>query len=329
VSEPLRIGILGAARIAPPALVQPAATVPGAEVTAVAARDRERAEAFAAEHGIPRVFASYAELVESPEIDAVYNPLPISLHCEWTLRALHAGKHVLCEKAFACNAEEAERMAAAARETGRVLVEAFHWRYHPMAARLIELCRDGSLGRIERLESHFYVPHIPAGDIRTRYETGGGATMDLGCYPIHLLRQLTGEEPEVVSAEAEVGPPDVDVWLAAELRFPGGASGRIESSMKPDAGLAMELRVQGTQASLHARNPIAPHIGNRISIETRDGTSEQSISGEATYVYQLRAFVDAVRSGASVPTGPDDAIANMRVIDACYRAAGLPLRGRR
>ena len=138
-TTPLRFGILGAARIAPMALIQPARRVPEAQVVAIAARDGAKARAFAAKHGIPRVHESYDALLADPELDAIYNPLPNGLHCEWTIRALRAGKHVLCEKPIASNASEAQQMADAARETGRVLVEAFHWRYHPLAKR-VRIC---------------------------------------------------------------------------------------------------------------------------------------------------------------------------------------------
>src|SRR5262245_6154694 len=141
--QPLRIGILGAARIAPMALVRPARDVPEARVLAVAARDRQRAERFAQRHGIPRVHPSYQALLDDPEIDAVYIPLPNGLHCEWSVRALEAGKHVLCEKPIASNAVEATRMAEVAVKTGHVLVEAFHWRCHPLATRMREVLRSG------------------------------------------------------------------------------------------------------------------------------------------------------------------------------------------
>ncbi|TFG94091.1 MAG: Gfo/Idh/MocA family oxidoreductase, partial [Myxococcales bacterium] len=142
----------------------------------------------------PRVFDSYDELLACPEIDAVYNPLPNGLHCEWTIRALEAGKHVLCEKPMASNASEAERMAEAARKAGRVLVEAFHWRYHPLAERMREVVRT-RLGEVEHLEAWLCIPFLLPGDIRFRYELGGGATMDTGCYAINVVRWLAEAEP--------------------------------------------------------------------------------------------------------------------------------------
>src|SRR5881296_1757159 len=157
-APPLRFGILGAARIAPMALVKPARRVPEATVLAVAARDPERARRFAARHGIPRVHQSYDALLADPEIDAVYNPLPNALHAPWTIRALAAGKHVLCEKPFAASVAEARSMAEAATRAGRVLMEAFHYRYHPLFARLRAIIGLGELGTVRHLEAHFCIP---------------------------------------------------------------------------------------------------------------------------------------------------------------------------
>src|SRR5215470_5042083 len=155
MTGPLRFGILGAARIAPMALVRPARRVPEATVLAVAARDPGRARQFAARHGIPRVHESYDALLADPEIEAVYNPLPNALHAPWTIRALEAGKHVLCEKPFAASVAEARAMAEAAANTGRFLMEAFHYRYHPLFARLRAILGSGELGEMRRLEAHF------------------------------------------------------------------------------------------------------------------------------------------------------------------------------
>lgn len=327
MAEPLRIGILGAAHIAPAALVEPARVVEGVEIAGVAARDPERARAFAAQHGIPRVAASYDALLADPGLDAIYNPLPAALHAHWTIRALRAGKHVLCEKPFASNAGEAEQMARAAEETGLVLVEAFHWRYHPLAERVLGIVRSGALGRLRRLAGEFTVGHLPPGDIRFDLSLGGGATMDLGCYPIHWLRTVAGTEPEVLRAEARQGPPGVDVYMSAELRFPDGVAGRITCAMEPGTRLWAALEVEGDTGRMRVVNPLAPHRGHAIEIEDAAGARSESVPGETTYVHQLRGFLARVRDGTPVPNPLSDAIANMRVIDAVYRAAGLSPRG--
>jgi predicted dehydrogenase len=326
-TERLRIGTLGAARIAPMALVRPARSVPEAAVVAVAARDEERARRFAARHGIPRVHRGYAELLADPEIDAVYNPLPNSLHCEWTIRALEAGKHVLCEKPLAANAEEARRMAAAAERAGRVLVEAFHWRYHPLAARMREIVDSGAIGRVRHVEATFCIPLPLPGDIRWRLDLAGGATMDAGCYPVSMVRFLAGAEPEVVSAEARLARPEVDRWMRAELRFPDGRTGRVTCALLSSTLLRIEARAVGDLGEMHVLNPLAPHFFHRVRVRTPKGRSTERVHGEATYTHQLRAFVRAVRDGERAPTDGAHGVANMTVIDAIYRKAGLRPRG--
>jgi predicted dehydrogenase len=325
----LRIGVLGAARIVPVALLAPAKNVDDVEVTAVAARDPERAAAFARRHGIPRVLASYDALVADPELDAVYVPLPNSLHCEWTLRALEAGKHVLCEKPLASNAAEAERMADAAERANRVLMEAFHWRYHPLAARMIQVATDGTLGRVERIETNMCVPLPLPGNIRYDYALGGGATMDTGCYAVSMLRGLAGDEPEVVSAEAKLSSPRVDRFMSAEVAFPDGRTGRVRCSLFSAVLLDISARVTGDRGEMRVLNPVAPHVGtHRLAIRDADGRKRvERVPGASTYEHQLRAFADAVLRGAPVLTSGRDGVANMRVIDAIYGKAGLPLRG--
>jgi len=324
---PLRFGILGAARIAPMALVAPAKRVAEAHVLAIAARDPAKARAFATKHGIPRVHDSYEALLADPELDAVYNPLPNGLHCEWTIRALRAGKHVLCEKPIASNAAEAQRMADAARETGRVLVEAFHWRYHPLAKRVKQLLADGAIGAPRHYEAVLAIPlGFLRNDIRWSWELAGGALMDAGCYTVSMVRHMSEAEPQVVSAQALLWSPQVDRRMDAQLRFADGRTGAITASMWSRTLLKLALRVQGERGELRVFNPIAPHFYHRLTVRTPSGTTRERVAGETTYACQLRAFVDHVRNGTPVPTGPDDAVANMRVIDAVYRAAGLQPR---
>jgi predicted dehydrogenase len=323
----LRIGILGAARIAPMALIRPAAQVEGVRVEAVAARDVGRAKKFAAKHGIPKVHASYRDLLADPDVDAVYNPLPNGLHCEWTIRALEAGKDVLCEKPMASNAEEAEQMADAAKRTGRVLAEAFHWRYHPLSLRARDIAQSGELGALRHVEAALCIPLPFPNDIRFRFDLAGGATMDTGCYTINMVRVLSGAEPEVVSAVAKLRSPQVDRWMQAELAFPDGVSGRITCSLFSSTLLKISARVVGERGELRFFNPIAPHLLGRLTVKTPEGTRRESGGGDATYTHQLRAFADWVGGGSAMPSDPADAVANMRVIDAVYRAAGLQARG--
>ena len=324
---PLRIGILGAARIAPTALIRPARRVPGVRVDAVAARDEARAQRFARKHGIPRVHGSYPALIADPDLDAIYNPLPNSLHCEWTIRALEAGKHVLCEKPMASNAEEAERMAEASEKAGRQLMEAFHWRYHPLAARMKEIVESGELGEVRSIEASLCFPLPFPRDIRYQYDLAGGATMDAGCYTISILRTLAGAEPEVVRAESRLASPDVDRWMRAEFRFADGRRGRITCALFSAALLRVSAKVIGDAGTMSVFNPILPHVSHRLKVRTAGGVRKERLAGDATYTYQLRAFVAAVRGEAPLLTDARDGVANMRVIDAIYEKAGLKCRG--
>jgi predicted dehydrogenase len=326
MSAPLRFGILGAARIAPAALARPAREVAGVELRAVAARDGERARAFAAKHGIPVVHTSYEALLADPEIDAVYNPLPNGLHGVWTLRALRAGKHVLCEKPFTANAEEARAVAAVAQETGRFVMEAFHWRYHPLAARMLEIVASGEIGELRHVEGQLCAPLLNTRDIRYRAELAGGAAMDMGCYALHFVRTLGGAEPRVTAARASLLAPGVDRAMEIELAFPNGATGRAVCSMLSWRLLAASGSVLGTRGRLRILNPWAPHLFHRLRVETAAGSRRERVAGRATYTHQLEAFVRAVREGVPVPTGADDAIANMTLIDAAYSKAGLEPR---
>ncbi len=214
----IHFGVLGAARIVPNALVNPCADDERASIRCIAARDRSRAESFAKEHGIPVVCDDYRELIEDASIDAVYNPLPISLHHSWTINALGAGKHVLCEKSFASNAKQAEEMARVAGETGLVLMDAFHYRYHPVFIRAREIVESGMLGRVRTVEGVFHAPVTDPEDIRMNYATGGGVTMDIGCYPfpgrgILPLRNRRRSQPQRRSGRptsTSISKPDSD-----------------------------------------------------------------------------------------------------------------------
>ena len=323
---PLRFGILGAARIAPKALVRPAREVAGAELRAVAARDGARARAFAAKYGIPVVHESYAALLADPELDAVYNPLPNGLHGVFTMRALRAGKHVLCEKPFTANAEEARAVAAVSRETGSKAMEAFHWRHHPLAARMLEIAASGELGEIRHVEARLCAPLLNTRDIRYRLDLAGGAGMDMGCYALHFVRTLGGAEPRVTAARAKLLSPGVDRAMEIDLVFPNGASGRAICSMLSRRVLDASARVEGTQGRMRILNPWMPQLFHRLRVETQKGSRNERVAGPATYTCQLEAFVRAVREGAPVPTDLDDAVANMALIDAAYRAAGLEPR---
>jgi len=328
---PLRIGVLGAARIAPAALMRPARAVDGVEVTAVAARDPQRARRFAARYGIATVHPDYAAVLADPDVDAVYVPLPNGLHADWTLAALAAGKHVLCEKPLTSNTAQAREVADAADRSGLVVMEAFHYRYHPLMARVRQLLDDGAVGRIRRLRAGLCFPLYRFSDIRYRLDLAGGATMDAGCYPANLLRFLAGTEPTVVSARAELRTPGVDRAMTAHLSFPGAEGvdsidAEMVASLWSRRLLSLSAQVWGDAGRLRVFNYIAPSPYHRLTWHSGGRRHSERVPGETTYTHQLRAFVSAVRDGGPVPTSARDGVANMAVIDGIYRAAGLEPR---
>jgi predicted dehydrogenase len=318
--------VLGAARIVPLALIKPAKDNPDVVVAAVAARDGSRARAFAAKNGIERVHDSYEALIADPELDAIYNPLPNGLHGKWTRAAIDAGKHVLCEKPFTANAAEAREIAAWAARSDRVVMEAFHYRYHPLALRTEQIIASGALGKLKRVEAALCFPLPKFSDIRYNYALAGGALMDAGCYAVHMARTFGGSTPEVVSAQAKLRDPQIDRAMTAELQFPEGHTGQIRCSMWSARLLEISARVIGERGELRLFNPVTPHFVHRLAVRSADGKRVERFSRRPSYAYQLDAFAAAIRRGEPVKTTPEDAIENMTVIDAIYQEAGLPLR---
>jgi predicted dehydrogenase len=317
----LRIGVLGSARISENALFEPALSVPEVTVAAVAARDRARAEMLALQHGVAKAYGTYEELLADPEIDAVYNPLPNSLHAAWTQKAIAAGKHVLCEKPITDNAEQAAQVAEAAAASGLVVMEAMHYRYHPMIRRLREV--TGELGAVRHVQCWTsFVIESPR-DIRYHYDLGGGALMDGGCYALDFMR-LFGE-PSVTGALAD-SVDLVDRAMAVRLAFGDGATGWFESAFTRDGEFRADAHVICEGGHVWLSDFIFLHRG-RLMAE-RDGAVlvDETGGGETTYVWQLRAFAGAVFDGTDVPTSAGHAATTMRLIDDAYRAAGLPPR---
>ena len=329
----LRIGTFGSSRISQPALIEPSASVPEVTVAAVAARDLPRAEAFALRYGIPKAYGSYQEMLDDPDVDAIYNPLPNSLHGPWTLRAIAAGKHVLCEKPFASNADEAAQVAQAASASGLVVMEAMHYRYHPQTRRLCEVVAE--LGGARHLQAWTSFAISNPDDIRYDFSLGGGALMDGGCYAIDCLRLRGASDgqrvPTVTGALADPvaldsGGAVADRSLAVRLTFPGGTTGWFESTFTRDGEFRADLHVICEDGLVHLDNFIFPARGRLVA--TRDGAvvADEEGAGESTYVYQLRAFAAAIASGDPVPTSAEHAAVTMRLIDDAYRAAGLAPR---
>jgi predicted dehydrogenase len=268
-------------------------------------------------------------MIGSSEVDAVYIATPASLHREWAIAAIDAGKHVLCEKPLAANAEDATRIADAADRGEVVVMEAFHWRYHPLVSQMQSILDAGSLGTIERINARFEVnaSAIPSTDIRWDLAIGGGAMMDIGCYPASWVRWAIEGEPTVDSATAICPVPDIDGSLRAELSWRSGVTGTIFGSMISEVpGHNASMEIVGTEGSMIVHNPLAPQTGASLQVRSRDGKLDIPVLPGSTYESQLIAFRDAVAFGAPFPTTARDGVATMALIDECYVAAGLSPR---
>lgn len=325
MSERLRIGVLGASRIAESAIVVPAREL-GHRLVAVAARDPQRATVFAEKYGVERVLSSYQDVVSDPEVDVVYNPLANSLHAPWNLAAVAAGKPVLTEKPFARDRDEAQRVADAADSAGVTVMEGFHYLFHPVTRRCLELAGDGTLGELRRIEVRMGMPAPQPDDPRWSLELAGGALMDLGCYGLHLLRRFG--TPTIVRATAGHRDPtdvDVDAWCDVDVEFDSGVTGLSTNSMVAGEH-SFTLKVIGTRGDAFAHNFIKPAEDDRITIRTDTGTTVEHLGRRASYTYQLEAFATHVLHGAPLPLNNADAVANMALIDDAYRAAGMSPR---
>jgi predicted dehydrogenase len=330
----LRIGILAAARIANAAVITPARLVPGVRVTAIAARDPARARAFAQEHGLPGVAASYQDLVARDDVDLVYVASPPALHAAHARLAIDAGKPVLLEKPSAANAAETRAIVDHARARNVRLIEAFHYRHHPVFVRVLDILRRGEIGTLTRGSAVFNANiRTDPDEIRWRADLGGGALMDLGCYCVHWLRHAAKSqaapgagEPALTGVEARVdkAPSGVDVTTEARLQFGTSFEAIVQTSMQPADGVRRAaLRLEGTDGSLEVTNPLAPQFGHDIALTRAGKTHHESLTMDATFTFQLAAVKHALASGDALPTEGEDMIANMETIDAIYRAGGF------
>jgi D-xylose 1-dehydrogenase (NADP+, D-xylono-1,5-lactone-forming) len=315
----LRLGLLSTANINLK-LLGGARAAEGVEVVAVASRSRERAAAYAAEHGLGRWHGSYEELLADADVDAVYVPLPNSLHVPWAIRALEAGKHVLCEKPLTRHPADAEAAFDAAERAGRVLAEGFMWRHHPQALRLRELVAERAIGELRLIRAAFSFDVFGTGrpdDVRLQAGLDGGGLMDVGCYCVSAMRLLAGE-PEAVAGRRIDGGDGVDVRFTGMLSFPGDVLGGF------DCGLDMldrsELEVVGDTGSLILRDP---WHGRSAGIELRraDGNEAVGVAAANPYACELEDFAAAVRGERAHPFGRADAVGQARAIAALYRAA--------
>ena len=317
----IRWGILSTSNIGAVALIPAIRKSRNGEVRAVASRDLERARAFAAKHEIPRAYGSYPELLEAEDVDAIYNPLPNNLHCEWTVRAAEAGKHVLCEKPLAMNASECDAMDRAATAHGVKLMEAFMYRFHPRTMKVVELIRSGVIGPLESLQASFRFRLERPGNIRLQPELGGGALMDVGCYCVNLARTLAGAEPVEAQAFAVWAPTGVDARMAGTLRFETGLLAQF------DCALTHERRetyvASGPLGDLVVCAAFVPGTGETVieEMHARGEATRHLVPGADEYREMTEHFADAVLGATAVRYPAAEASDNMRAIEALYRSA--------
>jgi predicted dehydrogenase len=293
------------------------------DVVAVASRELARAEEYAREHGIERAYGSYEDLLAEPDIEAVYISLPNSLHVEWSIKALEAGKHVLCEKPLSRRAEDVERAFDAADRAGRILMEAFMYRHNPQTRRLEELVAEGAVGRLQLIHAVFSFPLRDSANVRLSADLDGGSLMDVGCYCVSGSR-LLGGEPEQVYGEQVTGESGVDVLFAGTMRFPGGVVAQFDSGLYlPERD---ELEAVGDGGSVFLDDPW--HCRDPVIVLRRDEGEERiAVSPADSYRLELENLSDAIRGEAEPLLTREDAVGQARTIEALYRSAaeGVPV----
>jgi predicted dehydrogenase len=322
----LRIGCLGAARITPDVIVRPAQARGDVTLAAVAGRDRARTELFATEHGFERVCANYDELIQRPDVDLVYNPLPVNLHALWSIRALEAGKHVLCEKPFAMNLAEAKTVLDASRANGRRVIEGIHACYHPAFIQCANWVRSGAIGQVRSMQGILTVAIPDNGGMEIRHlpETGGGAFMDLGVYPLSCVLAMTDDDPNEVEANARLTSRGVDERMEVALTFPGDIKAQLLTSMEMTAPTHTSFEVIGETGRILFENPSIPQRGYRLRLFRNDGTIDEApIDRVGTYFYQMDALVRGLVGGDPLPTEGASILRQQSIIDSVYAAAGL------
>jgi predicted dehydrogenase len=312
----LKMGILSTAAINE-LIIQGASRAASTDIAAVASRDRHRAEKYAENHGIAASYGDYESLINDPALDAIYISLPNSMHVEWTMRSLRAGKHVLCEKPLTRAFEDARRMFELAHELDLVLMEAFMWRHSPQTRAMLQLIEEGAVGAVRLMRAAFSYTTTDPADIRLDAALEGGALMDVGCYCVHAMRLLAGE-PERLFAEQVLGETGVDMRLAGTLRFQGDVLGQFDTGF--DLPVRDELEIIGAEGSLfiddpwHARKPI-------IALRRKDRTESRQCEVADSYQLQLEDFERAVRKRQKPLLGRDDALGQALAIESLYRSA--------
>jgi predicted dehydrogenase len=309
--RPLRFGILGCARIARRGMIAGIQQSNGAVLAGIASRNGQLAQEWAREFSIPKSFDSYQALIDDPEIDAIYNPLPNELHRRWSLRAAEAGKHVLCEKPLGLDLADAEALVAGCRKHGVLLAEAFMWRHHPRIRRALELVRLGAIGDLRLVKMDFSF-NIDPGDWRLDFARGGGALYDLGCYGLNAVRFFTGQEPDDIAGFCRRGPSGVDMTSSLVVHMPGNVLGLFDASF--ECAYRNRLELVGTRGTLEIPGGVLPEPESELILNTPDEREIIRFPVAQQYVEQVKAFCASVQATKLVE-GLEDGLANMRALD--------------
>jgi len=314
----LHWGLLSTARINR-ALIKPLRASKRNQLLAVASRTQSSADAYAREWNIPRAHGSYEALLADPEIDVIYNPLPNHLHAEWTIKAVEAGKHVLCEKPLTLSVDEVDAVQAAARKQGRVVAEAFMYRHHPQTLRLQELVKEGALGALKLIRGSFTYVLSRSGDVRLDPAMGGGSIWDVGCYPISYARTIVGKEPLEVFGWQVNGPTGIDETFVGQMRFADEVHAQFDSSFAIPFQTFMEI--VGSEATLTIPKPFKPETDEKLSLRRGDKTETVKIKGQELYIGEVEDMADAILLGRQPRVSLDDSRANVAAILALLESA--------
>lgn len=322
---PLRWGLISTARINK-ALFNPLRASERNELVAVASRSQDKARSYAAHWDIPKAYGSYQAMLDDPEIDVVYNSLPNSLHAEWSIKALQAGKHVLCEKPLATSLEDVDAMQTAAQSTGKNLTEAFMYRHHPQTIRVKELVDSGILGDLRVIKGEFTFDIQDEGDVRLDPGLGGGSIWDVGCYPINYMRYILGEEPREVFGWQFAGQSGVDEVFAGQLRFAGDVFGLFDSGFR--SPFRSRFEIVGSEATIVIPDPFKPDLEVEILIWRGEEFETVDMPKQELYVGEVEDMADAILKGVTPRITLEDSRGNVEVILALLQSAqsGKPVK---
>ena len=316
----LNWGLLSTARINR-SLIPPLQVSKRNHLLAVGSRTQESADAYAKEKMIERAHGSYDALLTDPDIDVIYNPLPNHLHAEWTIKAVEAGKHVLCEKPIALNVDEVDAIKAAAKKHGRVVAEAFMYRHHPQTLKVQEMVRSGSLGTLKLIRGSFGFHLQNDKDIRLVPEMGGGSIWDVGCYPISYARTIVWESPLEVFGTQVTGPTGIDLTFAGQMKFANNVIAQIDCSF--DIPIYWGVEILGSHASLKIPSPFKPQVNEKLYLTRDDNTEEIIVKGQELYIGEVEDMADAILDGKDTLVSLNDSRENVAVISAFLESARL------